>query len=130
VELKWFNFPRGGTFSLPNEWWIEAGMDRFNRGENLSYSGRDQLTSKLYPLITIEPPQMGQRLLRGYGGFTQDRMVSVLQDIALRREIWPIEIIEDASGDYRYRLHNGGHRFYASIAAGFSLIPATLVVRY
>jgi ParB-like chromosome segregation protein Spo0J len=73
---------------------------------------------------------MGQRLLRGYGGFTQDRMVSVLQDIALRREIWPIEIIEDASGAYRYRLYNGAHRFHASIAAGFSLIPAILIVRY
>jgi len=57
-------------------------------------------------------------------------MVSVLQDIALRREIWPIEIIEDASGDYRYRLHNGAHRFHASIAAGFSLIPSILIVRY
>ena len=115
---------------MPTEWWIEAGMDRFNRGEDLSYSGRAQLTSKLYPLITIEPPQMGQRLLRGYGGFTQDRMVSVLQDTALRREIWPIEIIEDASGAYRYRLYNGAHRFHASIAAGFSLIPAILIVRY
>jgi hypothetical protein len=29
IELKWFNFPRGGAFSLPTEWWIEAGMDRF-----------------------------------------------------------------------------------------------------
>jgi hypothetical protein len=60
----------------------------------------------------------------------KDRMVSVLQDIALRREIWPIEIIEGASGDYRYRLHHGAHRFHASVAAGFSHIPAIKVVRY
>jgi hypothetical protein len=130
MELKWFNFPRGGAFSLPTEWWIEAGMDRFARGEDLSYSGRTQLTSELYPLTAIEPPHMGQRLRRGHGGFTQDRMMSVLRDIALRREIWPIEIIEGASGDYHYRVHQGAHRFHASVAAGFSHIPGIILVRY
>jgi hypothetical protein len=130
VELRWFNFPRGGGFSLPTEWWIEAGMDRFDRGEDLSYADKAKLNSMLCPLATIEPPHMGQRLRRGHGGFMKDRMVSVLQDIALRREIWPIEIIEGASGDYRYRLHHGAHRFHASVAAGFSHIPAIKVVRY
>ena len=77
MELKWFNFPRGGTFSLPTEWWIDAGMDRFQRGEDLSYSGRPQLTSKLVTLAAIEPPHMGQRLGRGHGGFEHDRMVGV-----------------------------------------------------
>src|SRR5262245_49214431 len=56
MELKWFNFPQGGAFSLPTEWWMEAGMDRFARGEDLSYSGKAQLTSELYPLTAIEPP--------------------------------------------------------------------------
>jgi hypothetical protein len=43
VELRWFNFPRGGGFSLPTEWWIEAGMDRFDRGEDLSYADKAKL---------------------------------------------------------------------------------------
>src|ERR1044071_569795 len=98
MALRWFNFPRGGVFSLPADWWIEAGMDRFQRHENLAYSGKPQLTSQLYPLAAIEPPHMGQRLRRGHGGFERERMVSVLRDIALRREIWPIEITSDASG--------------------------------
>jgi hypothetical protein len=129
MELKWFNFPRGGAFSLPTEWWNEAGMDRFECRQDLSYSATPQLTSKLCPLTAIEPPNMGQRLRRGYGGFERDRMVSVLRDIALRREIWPVEITEDAIGDYRYRVHRGAHRFHASVAAGFSHIPAIPVVR-
>ena len=41
---------------------------------------------------------MGQRLRRGHGGFERDRMVAVLRDIALRKEIWPIEITDGASG--------------------------------
>jgi hypothetical protein len=130
MELKWFSFPRGGVFSLPADWWIEAGMDRFQRHENLAYSGKPQLTSQLYLLAAIEPPNIGQRLRRGHGGFERERMISVMRDIALRKEMWPIEVTADASGDYRYRVHHGAHRFYASVAAGFSHIPAILVVRY
>ena len=128
MELKWFNFPRGEAFALPTEWWIEAGMDRFEPGADLAYSARPQLASKLYLLAAIEPPRMGQRLRRGHGGFERDRMVAVLRDIALRKEIWPIDITEGASGAYLYKLHQGAHRFHASVAAGFSHIPA--VVRY
>jgi hypothetical protein len=130
MELKWFNFPRGGTFSLPTEWWIEAGMDRFERRNDLSYSGKPQLTSRLYLLAAIEPPNMGQRFRRGHAGFERDRMVSVLHDIALRQALWPIEITEGGAGVYRYRLHHGAHRFHASVAAGFLHIPAIKVVRY
>jgi hypothetical protein len=139
MELKWFNFPRGEAFalptewreafSLPTEWWIEAGMDRFEPGADLSYSARPQLASKLYLLAAIEPPRMGQRLRRGHGGFERDRMVAVLRDIALRREIWPIEIAEGASGPYLYSLHHGAHRFHASLAAGFLHIPAIILAR-
>jgi len=56
MELKWFNFPRGEAFalptewrerfSLPAEWWIEAGMDRFERRGDLSYAARPQLTRR------------------------------------------------------------------------------------
>ena len=128
--LKWFNLPGGGAFSLPTDWWIEAGMDKFGRGEDLSYARTAYPSSELCPLATIEPPHMGQRLRRGHGGFERHRMVSVLCDIALRKEIWPIEIVEGGSGDYRYRLHQGAHRFHASVAAGFSHIPAIVLVRY
>ena len=129
MELKWFNFPRGEAFALPTEWWIEAGMDRFEPGADLACSARPQLASKLYLLAAIEPPRMGQRLRRGHGGFERDRMVAVLRDIALRKEIWPIEITEGASGPYLYSLHHGAHRFHASVAAGFLHIPAIILAR-
>jgi len=129
MELKWFNFPRGEAFALPTEWWIEAGMDRFEPGADLAYSARPQLASKLYLLAAIEPPRMGQRLRRGHGGFERDRMVAVLRDMALRKEIWPIEITERASGPYLYSLHHGAHRFHASVAAGFLHIPAIILAR-
>jgi hypothetical protein len=57
-------------------------------------------------------------------------MVTVLRDIALRKEIWPIEITEGASGPYLYSLHHGAHRFHASVAAGFLHIPAIILARH
>src|SRR5262245_66590091 len=101
-------------------------MDRIEFGTALSYSPRPQLASKLYLLAAIEPPRMGQRLRRGHGGFERNRMVAVLRDIALRKEIWPIEITEGTSGPYLYSLHRGAHRFHASVAAGFLHIPAII----
>ena len=123
MELKWFNFPRGEAFALPTEWWIEAGMDRFEPGADLACSARPQLASKLYLLAAIEPPRMGQRLRRGHGGFERDRMVAALRDMALRKEIWPIEITEGASGPYLYSLHSGAHRFHASVRRASCISP-------
>jgi len=57
-------------------------------------------------------------------------MVNVLRDIARRREIRPIEMIEGASDEYSYRVKDGAHRFHASVVAGFPLIPAIIVVHY
>jgi len=65
MELKWFNFPRGEAFALPTEWWIEAGMDRFEPGADLACSARPQLASKLYLLAAIEPPRMGNVFAAG-----------------------------------------------------------------
>jgi hypothetical protein len=105
-------------------------MDLLQPGEELSYVRTAHPPSKLYPVRAIEPPHMGQRLRRGHGGFTHDRMVNVLRDIARGREIRPIEMIEGASDEYSYRLKDGAHRFHASVVAGFPLIPAIIVVHY
>jgi len=56
----------------------------------------------------------------------------VLKGIVSGAEIAPVPLIELPSGDflarapYRYRVRNGVHRFYASIAAGFECLPATI----
>jgi hypothetical protein len=38
----------------------------------------------------------------------------------------PVEVEELSLGDYHYRLHHGAHRFFASVAVGFTHIPARL----
>ncbi|SPP98042.1 protein of unknown function [Bradyrhizobium vignae] len=35
----------------------------------------------------------------------------------------PIEVYRDSSGAYRFTVHNGFHRFYGSVAAGYVHLP-------
>ena len=125
---KRFRLPDGRQFEIPFEWWAEAGMDRFDRGFEVSYRGKPNLNSKVVLMADIDLPSMEHRNL-SHGPLDRDRMVSVLWSIAERAEICPVAVTKTASGNYRYRLHNGAHRFHASAAVGFTHIPALLVVR-
>jgi len=54
-------------------------------------------------------------------------MVSVLDAIRCDGTLPPIEVVEAISDAYSHRLYHGRHRLAASIAVGFSLVPAVVV---
>jgi hypothetical protein len=80
----------------------------------------------LVRLDSIEPPRMDQRQHLDHGGFSRTRMVSILKGIATQSVLPPIEL-EEQDGENAYRLHSGAHRFYASVAVGFSHVPAVVL---
>jgi hypothetical protein len=118
-----FKFPRDGEFSIPAEWWIEAGMEGFERGSEASYRFAPPPEAFLVLVEDIAPPNMDGRQHLDHGGFDHERMVDVLRNIASRSAMHPIEIVERQQGAYRYHLYHGYHRFHASVAAGFSYVP-------
>ena len=61
-----------------------------------------------------------------YEALDHVRMVSVLRAIVSRTALPPVKVEELSLDDYHYRLHHGAHRFFASVAVGFTLIPARL----
>ena len=63
----------------------------------------------------------------GVPDFERDRMVSVLDAIRHDRTLPPIEVVGAISNLYGHRLYHGRHRLAASIAVGFSLVPAVAV---
>jgi ParB-like chromosome segregation protein Spo0J len=63
----------------------------------------------------------------GVPDFERDRMVSVLDAIRHDRTLRPIEVVEAISNLYSHRLYHGRHRLAASIAVGFTLVPAVVV---
>ena len=79
----------------------------------------DALPELFVRIDAIEPPPMD------YEGLDRVRMVKVLHAIVSRTALPPVEV-EELVGDYHYRLHHGAHRFFASVAVGFTLIPARL----
>ena len=85
----------------------------------------------LVPLQTILPPPRFPTTPKDWHGFERTRLVSLLKGIATGAEIEPVPLLELPQDDvwrmpYRYRVRDGFHRFYASIATGFECLPAEI----
>jgi hypothetical protein len=113
-----FRLPNGSEFSFPIEWWHEAGMPAFERQSPYYLWGA--VPELFVRLDAIEPPPLD------YEELDRVRMVNLLQAIVSRTALPPVQVEELSLGDYHYRLHHGAHRFYASVAVGFTHIPARL----
>ena len=113
-----FSLPNGAEFSFPVEWWNEAGVPAFERQSR--YYLWDAVPELFVRIDAIEPPPMD------YEALDRVRMVKVLQAIVSRTALTPVEVEELSLGDYHYRLHHGAHRYFASVAVGFTHIPARL----
>jgi hypothetical protein len=123
--------PNGRSFTLLAHWWTESGMEGF-KPRSASYPFEASPDILLVALDVIVPMKMEGRLHLGHGGFGPPRMMNVLRGIASGAGLPPIEITdigERHHGSYRYvigGMGGGVHRFYASVAAGFSDIPVVL----
>jgi hypothetical protein len=86
--------------------------------------------ASLIPIAEIEP--VARNLSHGVfnsdaetGRTAIERVLSLFRGYQESAAIPPVEVIKLAPGAaYKYRLTHGAHRFYTSIAAGFSHIPA------
>jgi hypothetical protein len=117
-------------FEIPNEWWAEAGMVGFSPSNSAS-ADRSSTAAMLVPLQTILPPPRFPTAPKDWHGFERARLVSLLKGIATGVEIEPVPLLKLPQDDvwrmpYRYRMRDGFHRFYVSIAAGFECLPAVI----
>jgi hypothetical protein len=115
-------------FEIPEAWLAEAGMPGFARAAS-AYRSTPAATP--VPLREIEPPYRTPWTPRDGSGFDRARLVSVLKGIATGVEIEPVPLMKLPATDfppapYGYRVRDGYHRFYASIAAGFECLPAVI----
>ena len=74
-------------------------------------------------LSSIDPPTRSAGTLV----FDEKRMREIFRAFTSDAPLPPIEVYPRAERQYRYRLHNGLHRFYASAAAGYPCIPVVVV---
>jgi hypothetical protein len=127
-----FQLPRqDGTFEIPDAWWQFADMASYQRvGGFYPYQGLirgerfiDRRRVEVVPLVDIEPLRRdpGTPLFRKY------KLVPVLMGLqSPTGYLPPCELRRTDGGPYAFALHNGCHRFYASVAVGFTGLPALI----
>jgi hypothetical protein len=113
-------------FEVDDDWWAAANMAAFVPKSN-SYRSADSSAftipiEEVAPLLRVplfrddpheERKTAGERVLRLFLGFRADAAIP------------PVTIIDGPTGSgYRYKLTEGAHRFYCSLAAGFTHVPA------
>lgn len=106
----------------------DAGMDDFAR---TAPAYRSTPAAVMVPLREIEPPYRTRETRKDWQGFDYARLISVLKGIATGAEIEPVPLLTlpasyFPAAPYGYRVRDGFHRFYASIAAGFDYLPAVI----
>lgn len=116
-------------FEIPDSWLAEAGMNGFSPTESAFCSSVDAV---LVPLTEVEPPMRRPTTLKDWRGFDHDRLLRILKGFVEGDEIpWvPLlelpHVSEFTPRPYRYRVRDGYHRYYASVAAGFECLPGSV----
>jgi hypothetical protein len=123
-----FETPGGEVaFEIPDEWWHFAEMDTFSSKGGRFYPYRpltgDQEIEAV-PLTDIEPPTRNS----GVPPFKKYKMVPVLFALySPECALPPVEVNAlVAPAAYRFNVHNGYHRYYASVAVGYPLLPVVI----
>jgi hypothetical protein len=117
-------------FEVPDAWLTDSGIAGFIPGASAYLSTPDAVSVLLRE---IEPPYRSPQTSKDHRGFDRPRMISVLNGIATGAKIDPVSLLALPEGSfafpapYRYRVRDGYHRFYASIAAGFVSLPGTIL---
>lgn len=116
---------------LADSWWIEAGLEGFFP-KTRAYLVSDEGIKgrKLYEvrIDEIRPVERnpGVAIFRN-----KNDVIRILQGFKSGSAIPPIDIVfELPDSKFRYKLVDGTHRLYCSLAAGFSHVPAVVGVEF
>jgi hypothetical protein len=116
---------------LLDEWWAEAGMIGFVPRCRAYRTSSGSFENQQIQEVSIEEVGPVCRS-SGVGIFNdssegmsaRERVVSILRGFRLNAVIPRVEIVESLrSSAHRYKLVHGAHRFYCSLAAGFTHVP-------
>jgi hypothetical protein len=120
-------------FELKHAWWVEAGMSGFVASSR-SYPANSESFpgSSIYEVPINEIAPVLRELSHGVfnddiekGLTAKDRVIQILQGFLASAALPPVELVQLPEGSpYKYKLAHGAHRFYLSIVAGFTHMPA------
>jgi hypothetical protein len=122
-----FLTPRGVSFEIPDDWWHFAEMESFVSSDGGFYPYCQPKCGSVVEVVSLGDVEPLRRT-RGTALFKKYKMMPVLFAFASPEcALPPVELNPASSQNpYRYKLHNGCHRYYGSIAAGYTKLPAVV----
>jgi len=111
---------------LPDSWWHGAQMRAFVRGRECYRANLGCYPG--LPILELSPNDVEplDRQL-AYGVFRDaPSVMRILRAFQEDVPLPPVQVVEAEvpGAKYRFRLQDGGHRFYAALAAGYARVPA------
>ena len=111
-------------FEIPDSWLLAAGVSNFVPKESafVATSNPDWPTV-LLPVSDIQAPKRDV----GVVGLHEDRTKSLLRAFLEGTPVAPLEVHEcpgQIAG--RFSVRDGYHRYFASIAVGFTMLPVSI----
>ena len=120
-----FIVPGSNTeFEIPDDWWQFCDMENFRRATTFYlYSQRD-VGVQTVPIAVVRPPERDARVV----GFHKNRLAPIMLAFTSDRCAVPAVPVRElaGSGRYRYEVLDGYHRYYASVAAGYTRLPVII----
>ena len=129
VRAMKFKTPKNGIeFEIPNEWWKFSEMDKFNiNGARFYPYPISAENVEAVAISEIEPPTRNQNI----PPFKKYKLVPVLMAfMSPECELPPVEVVNNNSSEYKFKVKNGYHRYYASVAVGYPMLPIIISEQY
>jgi len=111
-------------FEIPDEWWNAAGASGFSPAMDAFVSQSDAAWPTIHvPVIDVQAPRRGT----GVVGLREDRTISILRAFRSGIALPALQVHEEPPAGRRiFRVTDGYHRYYASVAAGFTRLPISV----
>ena len=114
---------RDVTFEIPDGWWefVVVNDLPFNHPHFYAYDRESFPEAEIISLAALEPPRRSP----GVESFKKYKLVPVMLAFwSPEYSLAPIHAKRSDNPDYKYQVTSGFHRFYASVAVGYAMIPA------
>jgi len=111
-------------FEIPDAWWQFCDMENFRPATSFYlYSQRDDGVQTV-PILDVRPPERND----GVAGLHKNRLAPILLAFTSDRCAVPALPVRELANikPYRYEVLDGYHRYYASVAAGYTRLPVLI----
>ena len=120
--MKYILSPQSVEFEIPDEWLEVTGANKFKPNEPAyETSSDDDYPTEIMSFSKLQAPIRNPSVT----GFVKERMISLIECILAGKALPPVEV-HLKPDESTYKVKDGYHRFYLSVALGFHSLPVSV----